>query len=130
MQLLHGLDLGNITPSICLLLHLDPLPFCLQLREGYLKNEPMANRGQTYVAIRKLMSSLDDPFTRFLEPSRLAALRRGTAGQTGCGIVNSGLLQRVVVKCCCKACCCTTCVQIWQQVNMCTTRLLCSSGKL
>lgn len=41
----------------------------------------MVSRGQTYGAIRKLLGSLDDPFTRFLEPSRLAALRRGTAGQ-------------------------------------------------
>lgn len=54
---------------------------CLQLREGYLKNESMVKRPQTYNAIRKLLGSLDDPFTRFLEPSRLAALRRGTAGQ-------------------------------------------------
>lgn len=59
------------------------LPSCcwLQQRESFLKNEPMSNRGQTYAAIRKLLSGLDDPFTRFLEPSRLAALRRGTAGQ-------------------------------------------------
>lgn len=55
----------------------------LQQRESFLKSEPMANRGQTYAAIRKLLSGLDDPFTRFLEPSRLAALRRGTAGQAG-----------------------------------------------
>lgn len=48
-----------------------------------MKNEPMANRPQTYNAIRKLLSGLDDPFTRFLEPSRLAALRRGTAGNQG-----------------------------------------------
>lgn len=51
-----------------------------QMRETYLKKEAMANRGQTYDAIRKLLATLDDPFTRFLEPSRLAALRRGTAG--------------------------------------------------
>eukprot|EP00882_Tetradesmus_deserticola_P028214 GHRQ01031420.1.p1 GENE.GHRQ01031420.1~~GHRQ01031420.1.p1 ORF type:complete len:253 (-),score=69.53 GHRQ01031420.1:67-825(-) len=52
----------------------------LQLRETYLKKESMSNRAQTYDAIRKLLAVLDDPFTRFLEPSRLAALRRGTAG--------------------------------------------------
>jgi C-terminal processing protease CtpA/Prc len=52
----------------------------VQLRETYLKTEAMANRAQTYDAIRKLLAVLDDPFTRFLEPSRLAALRRGTAG--------------------------------------------------
>jgi C-terminal processing protease CtpA/Prc len=51
-----------------------------QLRESYLKSESMPNRPATYDAIRKLLATLDDPFTRFLEPSRLAALRRGTAG--------------------------------------------------
>lgn len=40
----------------------------------------MPNRAATYGAIRKLLATLDDPFTRFLEPSQLAALRRGTAG--------------------------------------------------
>jgi C-terminal processing protease CtpA/Prc len=52
----------------------------LQVREQYLKNEPMVNRAQTYAAIRKLVASLDDPFTRFLEPDRLAALKLGTTG--------------------------------------------------
>ena len=41
----------------------------------------MDTREQTYSAIVKLLSSLDDPFTRFLPPDRLAALRRGTAGE-------------------------------------------------
>jgi len=40
----------------------------------------MTNRSSTYEAIRKLLASLQDPFTRFLEPAKLAALRRGTAG--------------------------------------------------
>lgn len=62
----------------------------LQQRENFLKNEPMTKRAQTYTAIRKLVSGLDDPFTRFLEPSRLSALRRGTAGQT-CSIGVEGL---------------------------------------
>ncbi|WIA31928.1 hypothetical protein OEZ86_002787 [Tetradesmus obliquus] len=58
-----------------------------KLRETYLKKEPMDRRAQTYDAIRKLLAVLDDPFTRFLEPSRLAALRRGTAGSvTGVGL--------------------------------------------
>jgi C-terminal processing protease CtpA/Prc len=61
----------------------------LQLRETYLKKEAMGNRSQTYDAIRKLLAVLDDPFTRFLEPSRLAALRRGTAGAAGCGGASS-----------------------------------------
>jgi hypothetical protein len=43
----------------------------------------MANRQQTYDAIRRLVASLDDPFTRFLEPERLTALRRGTKGGGG-----------------------------------------------
>ncbi|KAF8071053.1 ctpA [Scenedesmus sp. PABB004] len=67
--------------------HARPPAGAPQLRESYLKKEPMASRAQTYDAIRKLLSSLDDPFTRFLEPSRLAALRRGTAGSvTGVGL--------------------------------------------
>ena len=59
-----------------------------------MKNEPMSNRPQTYNAIRKLMSSLDDPFTRFLEPSRLAALRRGTAGVTTTTELSSSTANR------------------------------------
>ena len=36
---------------------------------------------------RELLAELDDPFTRFLEPSRYAALKRGTAGSvTGVGL--------------------------------------------
>jgi C-terminal processing protease CtpA/Prc len=50
----------------------------------------MGKRSQTYDAIRKLLAVLDDPFTRFLEPTRLAALRRGTAGGVGCGRVRQG----------------------------------------
>lgn len=48
-----------------------------------MKNESMDNREETYAAIVKLLSSLDDPFTRFLPPDRLVALKRGTAGQKG-----------------------------------------------
>ncbi|GBF95448.1 carboxyl-terminal-processing peptidase chloroplastic [Raphidocelis subcapitata] len=58
-----------------------------RVKEDYLKRVPMSNRGQTYDAIRQLLASLGDPFTRFLEPERLAALRRGTAGSvTGVGV--------------------------------------------
>eukprot|EP00775_Hariotina_reticulata_P007473 gene7473-7682_t len=58
-----------------------------KLRENFLKKEPMANRSQTYDAIRKLLITLQDPFTRFLEPAKFAALRRGTAGSvTGVGL--------------------------------------------
>lgn len=58
-----------------------------RVRENYLKTEPMATREETYAAIKKLLASLDDRFTRFLEPERLTALRRGTSGQvTGIGV--------------------------------------------
>ncbi|KAG1678173.1 hypothetical protein FOA52_016110 [Chlamydomonas sp. UWO 241] len=58
-----------------------------RIREKYLKQEPMDNRDQTYAAIMKLLASLDDPFTRFLPPDRLQALRRGTSGSvTGVGV--------------------------------------------
>jgi hypothetical protein len=53
----------------------------LQLREDYLKKQPMVDRQQTYAAISKLLATLDDPFTRFLPPERLTALRRGTQGR-------------------------------------------------
>jgi hypothetical protein len=60
--------------------------WCTQVREVYLKNEKFGRRQDTYAAIRKLLASLDDPFTRFLEPERLAALRTGTKGSVtgGC----------------------------------------------
>ena len=50
------------------------------MREQYLKNEEMDTRQQTYDSITKLLASLNDPFTRFLVPDRLSALRRGTIG--------------------------------------------------
>jgi hypothetical protein len=46
-----------------------------RVREEALKKVPMANREETYSAIRQLLASLDDPFTRFLEPGQYAALR-------------------------------------------------------
>lgn len=59
----------------------------MQLRERFVKDEPMTDRGETYAAIRKALATLDDPSTRLLEPARLAALRRGTAGSlTGVGL--------------------------------------------
>ena len=47
-----------------------PAGACLQLREQYMKNEPLRTRQETYTAIDKIMKSLNDPFTRFLEPAR------------------------------------------------------------
>ncbi|OAY55462.1 carboxyl-terminal-processing peptidase 2, chloroplastic [Manihot esculenta] len=56
-------------------------------RENALRNEPMNNREETYVAIRKMLASLDDPFTRFLEPEKFKSLRSGTQGAlTGVGL--------------------------------------------
>lgn len=56
-----------------------------RVREQYLKSEPLDSREQAYAAVVKLLKSLDDPFTRFLTPDRLAALRRGTAGEAAPG---------------------------------------------
>ncbi|KAI4338085.1 hypothetical protein L6164_016437 [Bauhinia variegata] len=56
-------------------------------RENALRDEPMNNREETYRAIRKMLASLDDPFTRFLEPERFKSLRSGTQGAlTGVGL--------------------------------------------
>ena len=71
-----------------------------RVRESYLKAETMTTRDETYTAIKKLLASLDDRFTRFLEPERLTALRRGTSGQvTGVGVEviesDSGLISVV-----------------------------------
>ncbi|MED6156989.1 Carboxyl-terminal-processing peptidase 2, chloroplastic [Stylosanthes scabra] len=56
-------------------------------REDALRKEPMNNREETYAAIRKMLATLDDPFTRFLEPEKLRSLRSGTQGAlTGVGI--------------------------------------------
>ncbi|CAN6245633.1 unnamed protein product [Urochloa humidicola] len=56
-------------------------------RENALRNEPMNTRKETYAAIKKMLSTLDDPFTRFLEPEKLNSLRSGTQGAlTGVGL--------------------------------------------
>ncbi|KAK7278533.1 hypothetical protein RJT34_23563 [Clitoria ternatea] len=56
-------------------------------REDALRNEPMNNRQDTYAAIRKMLATLDDPFTRFLEPEKFRSLRSGTQGAlTGVGL--------------------------------------------
>ena len=49
--------------------------FPAQLRETFLKNEPMRSREETYAAVRKALSQLDDPFTRFLGPQQYQVLR-------------------------------------------------------
>ncbi|CAK9166994.1 unnamed protein product [Ilex paraguariensis] len=56
-------------------------------RENALRNEPMTTREETYVAIRKMLATLDDPFTRFLEPEKFKSLRSGTqSAVTGVGL--------------------------------------------
>ncbi|EXB95962.1 Carboxyl-terminal-processing protease [Morus notabilis] len=56
-------------------------------RENALRNEPMNTREETYVAIKKMLATLDDPFTRFLEPEKFKSLRSGTQGAlTGVGL--------------------------------------------
>ncbi|XP_010264804.1 PREDICTED: carboxyl-terminal-processing peptidase 2, chloroplastic [Nelumbo nucifera] len=56
-------------------------------RENALRNEPMKTREETYAAIKKMLATLDDPFTRFLEPEKFKSLRSGTQGAlTGVGL--------------------------------------------
>lgn len=40
----------------------------------------MHDRNETYTAINKSIKTLNDPFTRLLEPNRYAALKRGNQG--------------------------------------------------
>mmetsp|Transcript_44173 Transcript_44173/g.84432 ORF Transcript_44173/g.84432 Transcript_44173/m.84432 type:complete len:471 (+) Transcript_44173:151-1563(+) len=56
-------------------------------REKTIKNVKMIEREDTYQAIKDMLQTLDDPFTRFLEPSRYASLMGGTSGSiTGVGL--------------------------------------------
>ncbi|GAA0166268.1 serine protease [Lithospermum erythrorhizon] len=56
-------------------------------RENALRSEPMNTRQETYGAIRKMIATLDDPFTRFLEPDKFKSLRSGTqSAVTGVGL--------------------------------------------
>lgn len=59
-------------------------------RENALRNEPMNTREETYAAIRKMIATLDDPFTRFLEPERFKNLQavRNKKFSHGSGAVN------------------------------------------
>ena len=58
-----------------------------RLRERYLKDAKMDERGETYAAIRSALATLGDPFTRLLEPARVAALQAGRAGEVvGVGV--------------------------------------------
>lgn len=56
------------------------------LREKALK-QPLSDREATYEAIRKMLASLEDPFTRLLPPAQYRSLRTTTAGElTGVGL--------------------------------------------
>lgn len=41
----------------------------------------MNSRKQTYEAIEKMLATLNDPFTRFLDPSKYSAVKGGTEGR-------------------------------------------------
>ncbi len=57
-----------------------------KLREKVLK-QPLNDRKETYESIRKILASLDDPFTRLLQPAQYRSLRTSTAGElTGVGL--------------------------------------------
>ena len=81
------------------------LPACLaphpqQVREDSLKKVPMGSHAETHEAIRALLASLGDPFTRFLAPEQYTALRwarwdgrrGGWPAWTGCGAQLPGSL--------------------------------------
>ncbi|KAL9266804.1 Carboxyl-terminal-processing peptidase 2, chloroplastic-like protein [Drosera capensis] len=56
-------------------------------RENALRTEPMNTREETYIAIKKMVATLGDPFTRFLEPDKFRSLRSGTESSlTGVGL--------------------------------------------
>lgn len=59
-------------------------------RENALRNEPMNTREETYTAIRKMIATLDDPFTRFLEPEKFRSLRAvwNSRCSNGCRTLN------------------------------------------
>ena len=49
--------------------------------------EPLTNREETYQTIQKMLASLDDPFTRLLEPEQYRSLQTNTSGElTGVGL--------------------------------------------
>lgn len=62
-------------------------------------SQPLPDRPSTYTAIQKMLSSLGDPFTRFLPPSQYRSLQTSTSGElTGVGLQISidpatGILQ-------------------------------------
>lgn len=56
------------------------------IRQKALK-KPLRDREQSYAAIQTMLASLDDPFTRFLNPQQYRSLRVNTSGElTGVGV--------------------------------------------
>ncbi len=56
------------------------------LRQKYLRRR-LDNRDQTYDAIREMLATLDDPFTRLLEPEQYRSLQVNTSGElSGVGL--------------------------------------------
>ncbi len=50
-------------------------------------HQPLADRDATYGAIRQMLASLDDPYTRFLPPEQYRSLQTSTSGElTGVGL--------------------------------------------
>ncbi|HIK46842.1 MAG TPA: carboxyl-terminal protease, partial [Leptolyngbyaceae cyanobacterium M65_K2018_010] len=50
-------------------------------------NRPLVNREETYRAIRDMLASLDDPYTRLLPPEQYRSLQTNTSGElTGVGL--------------------------------------------
>jgi carboxyl-terminal processing protease len=49
--------------------------------------QPLNNREETYTAIQRMLASLNDPFTRFMEPDQYRSLQTNTSGElTGVGL--------------------------------------------
>lgn len=59
-----------------------------RVREDALKKKKLITREDTYSEIKSMLASLNDPFTRFLEPEQYKALRGTTSGGdvTGVGL--------------------------------------------
>jgi carboxyl-terminal processing protease len=50
-------------------------------------NRKFNSREDTYAAIREMLATLDDPFTRFLEPDKFRSMQTSTSGElTGVGL--------------------------------------------
>jgi len=51
-----------------------------KLKEQTLKSSPMRTRGETYDAIRSTLATLDDPYTKLLEPSQFSVVTEKKSG--------------------------------------------------